>query len=513
MRMASGQWRAGCERRTSLLDRHRFRFLNVDGVVCDAADWNAADRSRLWRYNAHYFDDLNAADAASRTTWHRPLIAQWIAQNPAARGPGWEPYPTSLRIINWIKWSIAASARGDAGLDAEATRSLATQVRWLSKRLEVHLLGNHLWTNAKALVFAGMFFGDEEAAAWLRTGVALVERELKEQILPDGGHFERSPMYQAIVLEDVLDLINLCGTIPNLLTADLETRLRETASRMHRWLRVMTHPDGQIALFNDSAFSIAPDESALCDYVRRLGVSASRDVLGAVEALPESGYVRLQNARAVVICDVGDVGPDYLPGHAHADTLSFELSLDGRRVIVDTGTSTYDIGEERQHQRGTNAHNTVEIDHLDSSEVWGGFRVARRAHPLDVRWGGDAESSWLEGAHDGYRRTSGRVTHHRRWQLDQGALTITDRLQGAYDSAVSALHLHPSVTVDLGRVKKAGTTLVVAGDTRISFTAMPSIEMEMQSSTWHPEFGVSEENTVLRVRFVGPSLATRLEWR
>jgi uncharacterized heparinase superfamily protein len=32
--------------------------------------------------------------------------------------------------------------------------------------------------------------------------------ELPEQVLADGGNFERSPMYHAIFLEDVLDLIN-----------------------------------------------------------------------------------------------------------------------------------------------------------------------------------------------------------------------------------------------------------------------------------------------------------------
>jgi uncharacterized heparinase superfamily protein len=508
-----GTWEVGHQRPSSLLDRHTFRFLNVDGVVRDAADWDAADRSRLWRYNAHYFDDLNAAGATSRATWHRALIAQWIAQNPAASGPGWESYPTSLRISNWIKWSVAAVAGGEPGLDAEATQSLATQLRWLSKRLEIHLLGNHLWTNAKALVFGGMFFSGDEGAAWLQSGIALVERELDEQILPDGGHFERSPMYQAIVLEDVLDLLNLARAIPDLLAGDLETKLRATAIRMHRWLRVMTHPDGQIALFNDAALAVAPSEGALSEYARRLRVPVDLDPLGAVEALPESGYVRLQNARAVVICDVGEVGPDYLPGHAHADTLSFELSLDGRRVIVDTGISTYDIGPERQSQRSTHAHNTVEVDQIDSSEVWGGFRVARRAHPLGVRWGSDTESLWLEGAHDGYRRTAGRVTHHRRWQLDESALTITDRLAGTYDSAVSALHLHPSVQVDVGRVKGSEATLVLAGDKTISLTAVPSAGLEVQSTTWHPEFGVSEKNTVLRVRFVERSLATRLKWR
>ncbi|MEN9780004.1 MAG: hypothetical protein RL014_1152 [Pseudomonadota bacterium] len=99
----------------------------------------------------------------------------------------------------------------------------------------------------------------------------------------------------------------------------------------------------------------------------------------------DSGYVRLDNGPAVALLDVAPVGPDYLPGHAHADTLSFELSVGAQRVLVNSGTSCYGSSAERLRQRGTAAHNTVVVNGQDSSEVWGGFRVARR--PLPARRG------------------------------------------------------------------------------------------------------------------------------
>src|SRR6185295_1096925 len=107
------------------------------------------------------------------------------------------------------------------------------------------------------------------------------------------------------------------------------------------------------------------------------------------------------------------VGPSYQPGHAHADTLSFELSLHGRRVLVNSGTSEYGTGPERQRQRSTAAHNTVVIDGQDSSEVWGGFRVARRAH---CQWLATSRTPApsIEAVHDGYLRLPGRNTHRRR---------------------------------------------------------------------------------------------------
>jgi len=495
-----------------MVNAQTFRFLNVIGDVRDESGWNDTSRSRLWCYNSHYFDDLNAIGAPTRAPWHRALIGQWIAENPAAAGAGWESYPTSLRIVNWIKWSVARVGRGGDGLDETARDSLAMQVRWLAKRLEIHLLGNHLWANAKALAFAGAYFGGDEADGWLSTGLDLLERELEEQILPDGGHFERSPMYHAIVLEDVLDLINLLRLFDGAVLARLERRLQPVAVRMLRWLQVMTHPDGQIALFNDAAFGIAPCEAELRAYARRLGVPVNEEPLATVEALPQSGYVRLQNARAVIICDVAPLGPDYLPGHAHADTLSFEFSLDGSRVVVDSGTSTYAAGGERHRQRGTAAHNTVEVNQLDSSEVWGSFRVARRAQPFAVRWGGGALGQWVEGAHDGYRRTSGRVTHHRRWTLQDSAFTIDDRLDGSFLSAVAALHLHPGVSVGGVQPGDHVTGLVLPNGRTVAVTTTPLAELSAHPSTWHPEFGIAKASVALRVPMAGPSLSIRLSW-
>ena len=150
---------------------------------------------------------------------------------------------------------------------------------------------------------------------------------------------------------------------------------------MLTWLHVMSHPDGQISFFNDAAFDIAAPYESLLDYAGRLGFPEPPAERGS-RYLEESGYCRLENERAVVICDVARVGPNYQPGHAHADTLSFELSVYGFRVFVNSGVSEYGVSEERLRQRGTAAHNTLELNNADSSEVWHGFRVARRACPL-----------------------------------------------------------------------------------------------------------------------------------
>src|SRR5258707_12230331 len=178
------------------------------------------------------------------------------------------------------------------------------------------------------------------------------------------------------------DLLQLLRVLPGRFLDEHVAAWREIVPGMRRWLRVMTHPDGGILFFNDAAFDVAPALAALTEYAAALGVACDLAPLADIEALTGSGYVRLQIGPAVMVADVGEIGPDHLPGHAHADTLSFELSLRGQRVLVNTGTSTYEVSAERLRQRGTAAHNTVMVDGADSSEGWGSFRVGRRVRPL-----------------------------------------------------------------------------------------------------------------------------------
>ncbi|MCI0658170.1 MAG: heparinase II/III family protein, partial [Acidobacteria bacterium] len=327
-------------------------------------------------------------------------------------------------------------------------------------------MGNHLFANAKALVFAGTFFDREEARSWRNKGIQILEREVPEQVLADGGHFERSPMYHSLILEDLLDLINLAQVYPPALP---DPKLIQTwlaaAQHLRGWLRAMCHPDGEIALFNDAAFEIACSPRELDAYARRLGLADIREGKGCIEALSASGYIRLKRGPAVALLDVGAIGPDHLPGHAHADTLSFELSLYGQRVLVNSGTSCYGNTPERLRQRGTAAHTTVTVDGQDSSEVWGGFRVARRARPLGLKLENLGETLRVECGHDGYRRLSGKPVHRRSWELGERAFLIHDRIDGAFKEAVARFHLHPTVTVcDYDEDRQSGHIRLSGGE-------------------------------------------------
>jgi uncharacterized heparinase superfamily protein len=483
----------------------QFRFLNRTGGLTGRDPWNAGEYDKLWLYNLHYFDDLNATGAPERAVWHRALICRWIAENPPGAGNGSEPYPTSLRIVNWIKWALAGNR-----LEPEWLHSLAIQTRWLARRVEWHLLGNHLLANAKALIVAGVFFHGQEAKRWLDAGLSILSGQIHEQILPDGGHFERSPMYHAIVLEDVLDLLNLGGAFPGVITDPELDALRDAVRRMRRWLAVMCHPDGDIAFFNDATFGIAPTLADIDAYADRLELPAPAPDIGRVIHLVDSGYIRLSWGDCTVLIDAGSLGPAYLPGHAHAETLSFELSLDRERIIVNSGVSQYGSGSGRQNERGTAAHSTVQVNGENSSEVWGGFRVGRRArvHDLIIRQSDDDIT--ISAHHDGYLWLVGRPIHWREWKLCDGVLRIHDRIVGnsRYRSAVY-FHLAPGIKVASVEDFKSGK-LTTSSGANIDWGS--SLPMATIPTSRHLQFGLSEPATTLSAFFPGQTIETEWRW-
>lgn len=503
LRQQLDQWNVLSERPRKLTSEHQVRLLNESRSIAGSDVWNDASTSRLWLYNLHYFDDLTASGWRDRESWHRALIARWIAENPAGSGAGWEPYPISLRVVNWIKWQMAGGA-----LDESATQSLAVQARFLRRRLEHHLLGNHLLANAKALVFAGAFFHGREADEWLDRGTRILRRELPEQVLEDGGHFERSPMYHNLVLEDLLDLLQLsrCYGIK------LPAVLPESAERMLRFATVMQHPDGDIPLFNDAAIGVAMRPGELGGYASSLGLLSPPSQSGPA-VMERSGFARLALGPTTVFMDVGSVGPDYLPAHAHAGTLSLELSFFDARVVVNGGTSVYGTGAERQRQRGTKAHSTVTIDDADSSEVWAGFRVARRARILRVSWRSDESSSEVIAAHDGYRRLPGQPIHERRLHLTESGLSVEDRIDASGGHTIeSRFHLHPEVTA-----VRHSDSLVILETSRgkVRFVAPAGAELEIVPGTYHPEFGIAAHTSILSLRRYSKGLTrtcSRFEW-
>jgi uncharacterized heparinase superfamily protein len=485
-----------------------FKFLNKEFTLKVSEDWNAKNQDKLWLYNLHYFDDLNAINSEQRFDWHRSLIQKWIEDNPLGMGNGWEPYPSSLRIVNWIKWFLF-NLNSNNCVTQIWLDSLVIQTRFLSQNLEYHLLGNHLFANAKALVFAGLFFKGKEAEYWYQLGISIINRELSEQVLSDGGNFELSPMYHAIFLEDLLDLVNIHQAYNKSFPDNFEKKILQ----MLEWLKAMCHPDGEIAFFNDAALGVAPSLIELLSYSERLGIIFKNNQANRLTHLEDSGYIRIENDNVVIISDVADIGPDYIPGHGHADVLSFELSLFGKRVIVNSGISTYELSEDRYKQRSTELHSTITIDNKNSSEVWGGFRVANRAKVFDLSKFEDNKSVEFSACHDGYKKNNEEIVHCRYWAVLNDSIRIIDNISGIGVHKVrSVLPLHPSVEV--GEVQENSISLKTGGEIiKINFEGKG--KLKIIKSHYYPEFGRAIDNKHLVYDYNGklPStITTRISW-
>ena len=481
----------------------RFQFLGELGAVRNSRDWNQAGKSKLWLYNLHYLDDLNAAGADERYDQLQSLIYQWNRENPPIAGNGWEPYPLSLRTVNLVKWYGRQIDPCD-----HALTNLRRQVKALEAQLEWHILANHLFANAKALIFAGTFYSDSLGDKWLNLGVRILDKELCKQFFRDGGHFELSPMYHSILLWDLCDLVNLADRtgVPELLQRAPEWR--KTIERGLRWLRAMSHPDGEIAFFNDSAFGIAPKPCEIEDYAAMLGVnvpSRSSSDEFVWWHLKDSGYIAIEQPKAKLILDVGEVGPTYQPGHAHADTLSFELSLFGVRVFVNSGISTYDIGTDRNYQRGTAAHNTLEINGENSSQVWAGFRVARRASPFGLFAGEKNGTFHARCSHNGYRWLPKAPNHKRSWQLSSNRLEVVDTVNGAFETAIAYFHLHPDIDID------SQNRLWLATGQVVNWHVQGGVARVVDSS-WSPRFGSKVDSRCIEVHLEESEIKTSFWW-
>jgi len=479
------------------VEQSDIKFLNKSRKLdIEAMDWRCTDAAKLWRYNLHYFDYLHWDSYSPETK--NGLIASWIRLNPIGATAAWEPYPVSLRTVNWIKYFLLAGKGGKVSRTWE--RSLAKQLLWLEANLEYHLLANHLLKNAKALIFSGAYFSGDMAHRHLGKGMHLMLEEAAEQILPDGGHFERSPMYHCIVLEDVLDVVNLLNANAGLARTEDLSVLKHAASRGLQFLEDVLNADGDIPLFNDAASGISPEPSELLAYGQRaLNRHAVEKPDGPSRVcLSDTGYFGYRYNGDSLLIDCGPIGPDYQLGHGHCDTLSYELCINGRRVIVDSGVHDYEISELRQYVRSTAAHNTVRIDGMEQSEIWGAFRVARRARPIFAEL-----SEWQEGildfrgAHDGYCRLPGKPVHERRVRMESaGRWAFSDVVTGNGNHLIeSFIHIHPDFSVI---PESDQSFLINDGETPVALLHVESkCEIRVVIGNYCPEFGKQLENPVL----------------
>ncbi len=479
-------------------------------------DWRLGDRqrNRLWTVTLHYHewvaalaeaaagDEADRAEDAARLLRH--YLSDWIRScarhQPGSAALAWNAYAIATRLEWWIRgYQISRSRVFEPSPELEGSflRSLWQQAAYLSDHVEWDLRGNHLLRDALGLAWAGRFFDGGRPRAWLRQATDLAVEQVAEQVLPDGGHFERSPGYHVEVMEDLLILTSL------LEDARARAKLRQAWARMAEYLAWMRHPDGDVPLFNDASLRGAGAVSGLLGLGVRIGVDLAVSPRLGGRYFAESGTAVWHGDPWSLFFDLGPVGPDFQPGHAHADTLTIESSFAGQRLFVDAGSFCYDDDPRRAYDRSTEAHNTVCIDDTDSSEVWKIFRVGRRARPRGVAVEIRAGAMTATGGHDGYDHLRGRPRHQREVAVfDGGPLTMIDRATGSGTHSVrGGLLVAPPWRVEQ---TSGGWRLAEEGHRlNVVVESAQTIDRSIEKRAYHPRYGVERQATRIGWRWQG----------
>ena len=458
---------------------NRVTLLNETHEL-DLKTWQA-EALPLWRFNLHYLEyciclgeQFREKNEIRYYRSFRKIVLSWIKANPESVGDGWHPYTISLRIPNLFVCLelFQEPLEKDRLFREQVMGNIYRQYCILLRRKETWLLGNHYLENLKTILLCSLVFGEENV---YEKHIRLFQRELREQILADGMHFEQSPMYHKIILEDVIRVAfwlrqagkrEYLGLLPTL------QRMADAGLSLEKGM-------GRTPLFNDSGDNVAKPIQALLEASERLFGIQAKEKAG----LDFSGYYKLYGKGTALLFDAGKIGPDYMPGHGHCDCLSFELSLNGRPLFVNGGTFQYQ-GRERNYFRSAKAHNTVEIGEHQQSECWGEHRGARRIHGIRVRAAGEG----IVGEYQNYLGES----HRRRISLDKKQLTVWDLAGGRKGVTVhSYLHIAPGFCTFL-----SGRKIGIADEEGRLVCAITPMQCDFQIhdsgelAYYAPEFGL-----------------------
>jgi len=488
----SGPGRAG-------LRAGRIELLGMTRNLGDPPGWRHADAPLLWRFHLHYWDWAWALAAEPDRAEARALFAalwrSWRGAVVAGRGDAWLPYPTALRA--WSYCGLHADLVAGGEIEERFIADLAAHAGFLRRHVESDVGGNHLIKNLKALAGLAVFFADDRLLARV---LHRLTGQLAVQVLADGGHYERAPAYHCQVLADLIDVVSLlraAGHPP-------EPQLSVAISQMRGWLASVLSPGGDVPLLNDG-FPVSTELVA--------ALRPGPPPAGPLVVLPDTGLVRAAAGGWQLLADVGPPGPDELPAHAHADTFGCLVHVDGTPLLVDTGTSTYAPGPRRGYERSTAAHNTVEVDGTNSTEVWGAFRAARRARVHDLVTSPGPGAVTIEAAHDGFRGLPGRPLHRRRWSLTAAGLQVDDLVTGrGRHSIIVRWHLAPGSRVRLTTGGAEVTTL--AGEFQVTVTATGPAALTAATAQVATGFGRGVEAAVLTAA-IDAALPVRIStgWR
>ncbi len=393
-------------------------------------------------------------------SYPREWVAQfdsWRADNPPEHGPNWgNAMEASIRAVNWIAaFAIFAGATRVGAIhesplhesplhesplhESPLLKSLIQHGRFIRSYLEDYWPpNNHLLADLCGFIWLGLFLRPSDMAGfknpsglesqrWLAFGLRGLERQLREQTLPDGASYEASTSYHRSVTEMVSTTVAAC----DLNGVSVSPFIRDTVTKMQTVLAALRKPDGSLPLFGDEdggrwlPFELDADKRRVTPIEESTGVHQR----STVSQFPLAGWYIIRSDADTLAIRAGGNGQAGWGGHAHNDALSFEYTVGSRTFLVDPGAYAYTVDPAaRDLFRSTAYHNTVRVDGQEISRIPPGelFRLENDVQCRGVQL--NAPTGW-EGEHTGYLHRLG-VTHRRQFIRQPGGWLIRDTLTG-----------------------------------------------------------------------------------
>ena len=506
--------RADLRERAERASKGHLRMLGHTKCVSFDDDFpsQSEDVPFLWWLKMYSFEPLawvvQGVDPASELAAEiAPLFLRWIDNwiesvplgESAYLRRRWTPWAVSRRIQHWLQFLAwmdeIPAAKWDELSRTRFERAIYTNAAFLANHIEWDVGGNHLIDNAAGLVIAGISF-DSHGTEWLETGLSIFERICHRQFLSDGCHFERSPMYHAVALYNLVTIIDLLTFSGH----DIPQHLRQTAIRATEFLVYLQGPAGPLPLLNDSVRGQSLPVDCLIEYACEV-LDHEIQPISVPTRIPtadHAGYHWLSNMGGSLLIDAGPICPPHLPGHAHSDLLNILLWVGETPIVTDTGTYSYVAGNRRQFARSVRGHNTVQVGAIEPVPIAGKYLMGPRPTPSSRRCSG--KITLFESMYDVKGREDFAYTHHRGIFTGDSWWFIRDLISGSHDMPVtSRFHLHPNVNVDHD---KTTNHLRLSSDNsgeECWFYYQPSDDISIEDGWYYPRFGQEIPRDILTI--------------
>jgi hypothetical protein len=412
----------------------------------DATDiravWEPARLQHITLLIAFAIQSQNSSSTEAVLKFAKKEVLRWINANPFPAGPHYiSVMECGLRIpVFFFCLKILELSNKEFML---ILRTVYQHAWWISKRLSLYSsLGNHTVCECIGLLFAGAIYKKtKKGAKWLHTGIDILNKELKHQILEDGGPVEQSLSYHRFVLDLYWLAVDFIEKNDLGVTGEMEKRL----IKAEEFYGAFMTEKGETPSIGDSdgGFAIAPGISPERTHSRKQGKK--------INHFKNSGYTIINAANNVCVTfDHGSLGMAPLYNHGHADALSVTLFKDGNAIFVDPGTYRYNgVPEWRRYFKGTRAHNTVTIDGQDQALQETGFISSHPFHTKILKSCEQKDFFLIQAEHDGYARLKKPVRHKRTVLFfNKTDFLIKDTFsgKGSHEFELN-FHLHPDADV------------------------------------------------------------------